>query len=303
MNTTLPDDEQVGPNIDLESLTETLAEPEGEPGGQPVATFIPSVLGSKADPVNPSRPLMAWIFLVTLAGLAGPVWAATDLAMHPGDLVSRAFVACVTLNVVFSLLPPFDIQRGKRKVTYSFGEVATLISIAIASAPVAIVAGFVALTIRSVQEYMGRPQERYRILFNYGLGSLGAWVTILVATSFHAAPWNYLVATFLGAVVVDLCLARCFHIAFELPYRTYFARDWWSRLGIPAAVALATGTILMIPHVAVALTVFPVAAIAFWWGTRALLRVRSCTTQPCPVSPSRETSPGTPCSTPASCSR
>ena len=266
----------MGPNFDLESLTETLAEPERDPDGQPVGTFIPSVLGSKTDPVNPSGALMAWILLVTFAGLAGPVWAATRIGMNvEDDLVNQRFVACVALNIVFNLVPPFDIQRGKRKVTYSFGEVATLISIAIASAPVAIIAGFIALTIRSVQEYLGRPQERYRILFNYGLGSLGAWVTILVANSFHTAPWNYLVATFIGAIVVDCCLAQCFRIAFELPYRTYFARHWWSRLGIPAAVALATGTILMIPHAAVVLTAIPIVSIAFWWGARALLRVRS----------------------------
>jgi len=274
-DTAILDDDRAGLNIDIESLTETLAEPESDPDGQPVATFIPSVLGSKSDPVTPSRPLMAWILLVTFAGLAGPVWAATRLAMKPEDLVSLAFVACVLLNLVFSLVPRFDIQRGKRKVFYSFGEVGTLISIAIASAPVAIVAGFVALTIGSIQEYVDRPQERHRILFNYGLGSLGAWVTVLVATSFQIAPWNYLVATFVGAVVVDCCLAQCFRIAFELPYRTYFARDWWSRLGIPAAVALATGTILMIPHAAVALTAFPLVAIVFWLVTRELLRVRS----------------------------
>jgi len=240
-----------------------------------VATFIPSVLGSKADPVDPSRSLMAWILLVTFAGLAGPAWAATRLAMNVEDLVSIAFGACLALNVVSSLVPPFDIQRGKQKVTYSFGEVATLISLAIASAPVAIVAGFIVLTIRSAQEYVGRPQERYRILFNYGLGSLGAWVTVLVATSFHTAPWNYLLAAFIGAIVVDCCLAQCFRIAFELPYRTYFARDWWSRLGIPAAVGLATGTILMIPHAAVTLTMFPLVGIIFWGTTRELLRVRS----------------------------
>ena len=144
--------DEVDPNFDLESLTETLAEPERNSDGQPVDTFIPSVLGSRADPVNPSGTLMAWILLVTFAGLAGPVWAATRVAMNlEEDLVSQRFLACLALNVVFSLVPPFDIQRGKRKVTYSFGEVATLISIAIASAPVAIVAGFVALTIRSVQ--------------------------------------------------------------------------------------------------------------------------------------------------------
>ena len=264
--------------------------------------------------MNPSGSLMAWILLVTFAGLAGPVWAATRIAMNAeDDLVSQRFVACVALNVVFSLVPPFDIQRGKRKVTYSFGEVATLISIAIASAPVAIVAGFVALTIRSVQEYVGRPQERYRILFNYGLGSLGAWVTILVASSFQTAPWNYLVATFIGAIVVDCCLAQCFRIAFELPYRTYFARDWWSRLGIPAAVALGhrddpddppcgrsadripdCGHRVLVRHPRRCCGCGPNARTGSPW---------TCTTRPCPVLPWRETSPGTPCSMPGSCSR
>ncbi|MGV8845816.1 putative bifunctional diguanylate cyclase/phosphodiesterase [Tessaracoccus sp.] len=274
-DTTLLDADEVAPLIDFDYMFETLSEPQAGPDGQPAASFLPSVLGSKPDPVEPSRALMTWIALVTAAGLAGPIWAAWHMAVDAHDLAGLAFLACVALTVTASLVPPFEVQRGKRTVIYTFSEIAILISIAIAPAADVIIAGFIALLIRSTQEYINRPKERFRILFNFGLGLLSAWVTVLVATSWHSAPWNYLVAALTGAIVADIGLARVFKVAFELPYRAYFAKDWLTRLGIPSVVALVTGTILMIPNAVIVLTALPIGAIIVWRALREVLRIRS----------------------------
>lgn len=156
------------------------------------------------------------------------------------------FLAITVLYLATNLVPEIPLSRSGERISYRFHEFSALIGLAIGPAYLVPLAAILSELIHLAKDWRAKPYERFKIPFNAAHLMIVVGITVSIG-SIGGPPMAYVFAAVIASITSDLMIGKAIELSGGPSLTKSLGAGWQIRVGVPAAVALLTSALVIIP--------------------------------------------------------